>query len=85
MDIEAEIQNINTRNEKVEADKAWELSWVRRIFIFVMTYLVAGLWLWMINDTYPWLKAFVPAGGYILSTLSLPFIKRWRIKNNQKP
>ena len=77
MNFETEIQAIKARNQKVEVDKAWEISWTRRLFIGAATYIIAGVWLTMINDTYAWLKAFVPTGGYVLSTLSLPFIKKW--------
>jgi len=28
-----EIDKIKIRNKKVEGDKAWELSWARRIFV----------------------------------------------------
>jgi hypothetical protein len=41
----AEIQRIKERNRKVEMDKAWEVSWTRRIFILAMTYIVASVWL----------------------------------------
>lgn len=78
MEIEQEIQNIKLRNQKVEIDKAWETSLSRRLFIAAVTYFTAVVWLLMINDTMPWLKAFVPALGYMLSTLTLPFVKnRW--------
>ena len=80
MDIDAEIQALKARNQKVEADKAWEQSWARRLSIGLMTYVIAGVWLALIHDAYPWLKAFVPSAGYILSTLSLPFIKNWWVK-----
>jgi len=76
MEIENEIKNIKKRNRRVEIDKAWEVSFIRRFFIGAVTYVIAGIWLVTINDSLPWLKAFIPAGGYILSTLSLPFIKR---------
>jgi hypothetical protein len=79
--LEKEIELIKQRNLRVEADKAWERSWARRMFITVSTYIIAGVWLVVIHDTFPWLKAFVPALGYLLSTLSLPFIKRWWIQN----
>jgi len=73
-----ELEAIKERNRRVEADKAWEVSWTRRLAIAVATYLIAGIWLVLINDTYPWLKAFIPSMGYILSTLSLPIVKnRW--------
>lgn len=77
MDIEREIETIKGRNSRVEADKAWETSWTRRIFIALGTYLIATLWLVIIGEVSPWLKAFVPAVGYILSTLSLLFVKKW--------
>ena len=77
LDIEKELQIIKERNQRVEMDKAWETSWTRRFFIAGVTYVIAGVWLVLINDNYPWLKAFVPTGGYILSTLSLPAVKRW--------
>jgi len=76
MNLEQEILEINERNRRVEMDKAWEVSWTRRLFIAVVTYIVAGIWLVLISDSVPWLKALVPTGGYILSTLSLPFVKR---------
>jgi hypothetical protein len=80
--LEKEIEEIKQRNLRVEADKAWEISWTRKLFIAISTYVIAGIWLVVINDVFPWLKAFVPALGYLLSTLSLPFIKKWWIENN---
>ena len=75
--ITEQLASIQERNRRVELDKAWEISWTRRLFIMVATYIVAGVWLMVIRDSYPWLKAFVPTGGYLLSTLSLPVVKRW--------
>lgn len=77
MNIEKEIEIIKKRNVKVEADKDWETSWTRRISIAIMTYIIALLWLIIIKENIPLLKACVPTGGYVLSTLSLPFIRRW--------
>ena len=73
--IKIEIKEIRERNRRVEIDKAWETSWTRRLFIAVTIYVVAAIWLLMISETNPWLKALIPSLGYILSTLSLPFIK----------
>ena len=84
MDIEQEIQSIKIRNQKVEVDKAWERSWTRRISIAFVTYIIAVIWLLMIHDTMPWLKAFVPSVAYILSTLSLPFVKNSWMKITNK-
>ncbi|MCL5666784.1 MAG: hypothetical protein M1383_03375 [Patescibacteria group bacterium] len=77
-----EIKIIKERNKRVEADKAWEISWTRRIFIAIITYVVAGIWLMIIHESTAWLKALVPVAGYILSTLSLPAIKKWWISKN---
>jgi hypothetical protein len=84
MDVEQEIQNIKARNQKVELDKAWEISWARRLFLSLVIYLIAFIWLLTINDTMPALKAFVPPFGYILSTLSLPLVKSWWAKRHPK-
>ena len=80
--LEEEIELIKNRNLKVESDKAWEISWTRKLFITISSYIVAGIWLVVIHDTFPWLKAFVPAAGYLLSTLSLPFIKNLWVKKH---
>lgn len=79
--LEKEIETIKERNFRVETDKAWEVSWVRRAFITISTYIIASIWLVLIDDTFPLLKAFVPSVGYLLSTLSLPLIKKWWSKN----
>ena len=79
-ELRQKLSEIHKRNRRVEKDKKWETSWFRRIFIAVVTYLTASLWLLFIHDSLPFLKALVPTGGYILSTLSLPFIKKWWIK-----
>ena len=50
MDVEQEIQRIEQRNKRVETDKAWELSWTRRLFITAITYAAAVLWLYLIAE-----------------------------------
>ena len=76
-EIKKEFDLMKERNKRVESDKAWETSFTRRIFIAAVTYVTAAIWLLTIHDTNPLLKALVPTGGYLLSTLSLPPIKRW--------
>ena len=80
INIEAELTAIHDRNARVEADKAWETSWTRRLVIAAMTYVIALAWLWVIKNSSPWLNAFIPAVGYVLSTLSLPAVKAWWVK-----
>lgn len=71
------IEDILKRNHRVELDKAWETSWTRRLIIAFLTYLTASVFLKLIGNGEPFLNALVPAGGYIFSTLSLPFVKTW--------
>ena len=71
-----EIESIKERNARVEADKAWEVSVTRRVIIALITYLVVGFYLNLLGISNPWLNALVPPAAYILSTLSLGYIKR---------
>ncbi|MEK7615754.1 MAG: hypothetical protein AAB420_00930 [Patescibacteria group bacterium] len=80
--IEERLQSIEDRNARVETDKAWEVSWTRRLSIAIATYIIASIWLVIIEDTDPFLKALVPSVGYVLSTLSLPLIKRSWVRKN---
>jgi len=76
--LEGRIQQIEERNRRVEADKAWETSVFRKVSVAIATYVIAVLLLFAINNNQPWLNALIPVAGYLLSTLSLPFIKnRW--------
>jgi hypothetical protein len=81
--MEKEIKEIQQRNKKVEADKAWETSNFRKTTISVITYFLVVLFLYTIKAPKPWLNALIPTAGFILSTLTLPFIKKWWIKNQQ--
>lgn len=76
-----DLEQIKERNERVEADKAWETSRTRRILIAVMTYIVIAIFLWSIKAPNPWLNALVPTAGFILSTLTFPFFKKLWLKN----
>jgi hypothetical protein len=84
MDIKKEISLIKQRNKKVEADKAWEISKIRKLVIAAITYFIVVLFLYLIEAPYPWLSAFVPAIGFYLSTLVLPPIKKSWIKKIYK-
>ena len=71
------VEDILKRNNRVEGDKAWETSMTRRAVIAIITYCIAALFMYRIGVPDPFLNALVPTGGYMLSTLSLVFIKRW--------
>jgi len=78
------VEDILQRNSRVEADKAWETSNTRRGIIVLITYTIASIFMWRIGVGEPMINALVPTGGYLLSTLSLPIVKRWWIKKYGK-
>ncbi|MFH0714850.1 MAG: hypothetical protein V1847_03670 [Candidatus Diapherotrites archaeon] len=84
MKAEKEIKAIHERNRRVEADKAWETSFARRALIAVGTYVLIGIFLTALALPNPWLNAFIPTIAYILSMLSLPFVKEWWIEKQYK-
>jgi hypothetical protein len=80
--LEKEIEVIKERNTRVEADKAWETSYFRVLLISGIIYVVAVKVLHFIGSGNYFLNALVPAIGYFISVQSLPFIKKWWIKNH---
>jgi len=75
--LEREVRSLQERNRRVESEKAWETSFMRVLSIAFITYVVAGIVLYSIGVTNFILAALVPVLGYILSTRSLPRVKRW--------
>jgi hypothetical protein len=80
MNIEKEILALQERNKRVEAGKAWETSGFRKLVIFVITYTIAAIWLYLVGDSNFILTALVPGLGWLLSTLTIPFVKKWWVK-----
>ncbi len=75
MDLEQRVQKIEERNAEVTADKAWETSFARMGLIVLFTYLIISLFIGAIGVPNPWLSGLVPAAGFLLSTLTMPFFK----------
>lgn len=82
-ELEKEIQIIKDRNRRVELDKVWETSFTRRFLLIVFTYLSIGVYLNVIDIPNPWMNAIVPALAFLLSTLTLPFFKKFWQKHLQ--
>lgn len=79
-DLEQRIKQIEERNSRVESDKDWEKSWTRRILLVIFTYLAIGLYLNAIKVSSPWINAIVPAIGFMISTLTMPYFKKIWLK-----
>lgn len=78
-DLHALVEDIQARNRRVEAEKGWETSFVRRGCIAGITYVTACVFLYGVGNGELYVHALVPTGGYLLSTLSLPWVKAWWI------
>lgn len=78
--IKNEIEQIKQRNARVEADKAWETSFSRKILVAVLTYIVIVLLFLVAGLPKPFINALVPTAGFLLSTLSIPFFKKLWLK-----
>ena len=82
--IEERLAVIESRNARVEDDKAWETSWIRRISIMVLTYAVVSFYLRFVVHIDPWINALVPVIGFLLSTLTVSLLKKyWLSRRNQ--
>jgi len=82
-ELEERVRLLEERNKRVEGDKAWETSYTRRSLLVVFTYLAIGIYLWAVGIQSPWLNAIVPAVAFMLSTLTLPFIKQIWMKKSR--
>ncbi len=81
--IKKDIAEIKERNLRVEKDKAWETSSARKILIAILTYIVIVLFFLFAHLPKPFLGAIVPAIAFILSTLSISFIKKLWIRGRK--
>ena len=82
--LEKRIKEIETRNQKVEQDKAWETSGLRKILIIIMTYIFAVLYLKLADTTNPYFGAVVPCVGFYLSTQSIQWMKKRWLEKRRK-
>jgi len=80
-ELKKRIEDIEKRNKRVENDKAWETSFLRKVLIIVLTYVFAVLYLKIADTTNPFLGAVVPCVGFFLSTQTLNIIKKRWISN----
>lgn len=76
-DLKKEIDKLKARNKRVEADKAWETSYTRKLLIFVLTYIVIVVFFFVAQLPDPFVNAIVPSVAFVLSTLTVPVFKKW--------
>jgi len=83
-DLQKEIVLLKARNSRVEADKARETSWMRKVIITVLTYAVIVIFFYTVKLPKPRLNAIVPSVAFLLSTLGLSLFKNIWLKNRKK-
>ena len=83
-EIEERLQAIQTRNARVEADKARETSRARKIVIALLTYAIIVIFFYTAKLPNPRINAIVPTIGFVLSTLGLNVLKNIRLQKKRK-
>ena len=81
--LDQEIETIKARNQRVELDKAWELSLTRKIIISILTYLVVVIFFYFASLPHPFINSIVPALAFVISTLTLNLFKKAWIKSRK--
>ncbi len=81
--LEQRVEKLEARNRRVEADKGWETSWLRRGSIMLLTYLTVVFYLHFVIHINPWINALVPVIGFFLSTLTVTRLKQYWLKRQQ--
>ena len=83
LELEHVLKGIQARNRKVELDKEWETSIVRRVFISVSTYVLMVIFMSALGVDKPYISAIIPAVAYLISTLSLGVLKEMWLKKHR--
>jgi len=79
-ELERQLKTIQARNTRVEADKAWETSKIRKLVIMILTYFVIVVFFFVATLPHPWINAIIPSIAFLLSTLTVPICKKWWLK-----
>ena len=80
VELEVEVEKIKERNRRVEADKDWETSKTRIVFISSLTFVLLYLFLRLSDQPLALLKALVATVLYWVSTESYGMLKKWWLK-----
>lgn len=82
-ELQKEIEEIKRRNRRVELDKAWETSGIRKLIILCLTYIVIVIFFVVARLPKPFVNAIVPSLAFVLSTMSVPVFKNLWLKNKK--
>lgn len=81
-DLKKRLDKIEERNKRVELDKKWETSLIRKLGICLLTYIVVIIYSYIVrNYNNILLSSLVPVIGFTLSTFSLKYLRKIWQKN----
>ena len=78
--LRSEIEQLKNRNLRVEQDKAWETSNLRKALVAILTYFTILSFFILTGTSNPFLNAIVPTIGFLLSTITIRSVKAFWIK-----
>lgn len=79
-ELKRQVDLIKQRNKRVEGDKAWEISWFRKILIAILTYIIIVVFFYFAGLPKPYVNSIVPALAFLLSTLTFDILKKMWLK-----
>ena len=82
-ELKEEIEKIKERNRRVEKDKEGETSFVRRLKITFLTYIIVLIYCLIIKVDRPFISALVPPLAYLVSTVTFGFLKSKWLRNRR--
>ncbi len=84
-ELQKQIEEIQARNQRVDADNSWETINTRKLVVLLLTYIVVSIFFLVSKLPRPFLNAIVPSVAFVISTLTLSVVKRWWLKHTNKP
>lgn len=83
-ELKKEVEKIQARNRRVEADKAWETSWTRRALLFGLTYIVVVIFYVVAELPNPLTNGLVSSAAFVVATSTVPHVKKWWLTKSRK-
>lgn len=82
--LKEEVENIKSRNKRVEGDKAWETSKTRTAFISAITFCLVYAFMVFGNTNSPFLNSLIAVAAYWISTETYGALKSWWLRKRNK-
>lgn len=74
--LEERVKRLELQLRYSELQKKWEMSKVRLLILSATTYVVIAFFMYLFEIEDPLVNAIIPGSAYILSTISVPFIRK---------